>query len=221
MAALPKVIYVMGPPGAGKGTQAEMLAQKLHYHRFSTGDAFRTVSRQDTELGRRVKETIDNGFLAPPEMAAEIVIAAISEHLEQGKGLIFDGTPRTVEEAQLVDEFFLQNNYGRPLAIVLNLDKEEMIRRNSKRRFCLDIQGDYPILNPEDEKKCLELGGRIGIRPDDEPEKFATRWQQFMDRTFPVIQEYRKQGITFEVDGMGSIEEVHAVIMAHVKTFSV
>ena len=147
---LPRVIYLMGPPGGGKGTQAHRLAEKIGYSRFSTGDAFREVSRQDSELGRRVKETIDNGFLAPPEMAAEIVIAAVRTRIEAGEGLIFDGTPRTVEESKVVDDFFAEQGYGKPLIMYLAVDKNEMIRRNSIRKFCLGIAGDFPVVTDED-----------------------------------------------------------------------
>ena len=214
---VPKVIYIMGPPGAGKGTQAELLAQKLGYHRFSTGDAFRSVSRQDTDLGRRVKETIDNGFLASPEMAAEIVIAAVTEHMEAGMGLIFDGTPRTIEESALVDKYFMESGYGRPLAIYLKVDKDIMIERNSKRRFCLGVNGDFPVVTQEDHDKCSALGGEVGVRPDDDPEKFATRWNEFMTRTYPVVEKYKVEGILKEVDGLPSVEEVHGMVMGVVR----
>ncbi len=213
MSSLPKVIYVMGPPGAGKGTQAELLAQEIGYHRFSTGDAFRTLSREDSPLGREVKNLIDNGIFAPPPLAAKIVIAAITERLKKGEGLIFDGTPRTLEEAAIVDQFFLDNGYGKPLAIVLTIDKEEMIRRNSKRRFCLGIAGDFPILTAADKQRCHQLGGHIGIRPDDEPAKFAARWQQFTNRAYPVIEKYRREGVAHEIDGAKSIEAVHEDVM--------
>lgn len=216
---LPKVIYVMGPPGAGKGTQAEKLAQELGYHRFSTGDAFRAISRQDSELGRRVKETIDNGYLAPPEMAADVVIAAVEEQAKAGRGLVFDGTPRTVREAELVDEFFAAQGYGRPLAIRLVVDKEDMIARNSNRKFCLDIDGDFPVVTAEDEQRCADLGGRIGTRPDDDPEKFATRWEEFMNQTYPVIEKYKAEGILHEVDGKASIDVVHKRTMALISQF--
>lgn len=217
---LPKVIYVMGPPGGGKGTQAELLAQKIGYVRFSTGDAFREVSRQDTDLGRRVKETIDNGYLAPPEMAAEIVIAAVKKHIAQDQGLIFDGTPRTVEEGIIVDDFFVQEEYGSPLVIYLKVDQEEMIRRNSQRKFCLGIKGDFPVITEEDAQRCAQLGGQVGTRPDDEPGKFATRWNEFMTRTYPVIEKYQKQGIVHEIDGMKSIDEVHADVMKIIDSFA-
>lgn len=213
MAELPKVIYVMGPPGAGKGTQAEMLAQELGYHRFSTGDAFRAITRQDTPLGRKVKDLIDNGVFCPPELAAEVVIGAIKEHVRGGRGLVFDGTPRTMKESEIVDEFFHERGYGRPLAIRLVVDKETMIERNSKRKFCLDVQGDFPINTEEDIRKCKSLGGRVSMRPDDEPEKFATRWHEFETKALPVIEKYTQEGILHEVDGKKSISEVHQEVM--------
>lgn len=217
--ALPKVIYIMGPPGAGKGTQAELLAQKIGYHQFSTGDAFRSISRQDTELGRKVKKAIDNGYLMPPEMAAEVVIEAVQKHVVKGSGLVFDGTPRTEREAQLVDNFFTEQQYGRPLAIFLSVGRQEMMERNSKRRFCLDIQNDFPVVTLQDEQKCEELGGRIGVRPDDEPEKFETRWQEYQTQTYPVVKKYQAEGILKEVDGKASVEEVHRQVMEVINSF--
>jgi len=219
MENLPKVIYLMGPPGGGKGTQAELLAKKIGYKRFSTGDAFREVSRQDTELGKRVKEIIDNGFLAPPEMAAEIVTAAVAKHIEAGEGVIFDGTPRTLEEAKMVDEFFIKEGYGQPLVIYLAVDKEEMMKRNSIRKFCLGVSGDFPVVNVDDKRKCDELGGRVGTRPDDEPEKFATRWDEFMNRTYPAVENYKSQDMVHEVDGMPSVEDVQASVIAVIQKF--
>lgn len=203
----------MGPPGAGKGTQAEMLARKISYHRFSTGDAFRSVARRNTELGQKIKALIDNGYLAPPALAAEIVIAAIKEFVAGGQGLVFDGTPRTREEAAVVDAFFAEHGYGKPLVLWLTVDKEEMMRRNAKRKFCLGIAGDFPIVTEADQQRCRERGGHIGVRPDDEPEKFAARWQQFQDRTLPVIEQYKREGILHELDGFKSIEAVHDDIM--------
>ena len=216
---LPKVIYLMGPPGGGKGTQANLLADKTGYSRFSTGDAFREVSRQDTALGRRVKETIDNGFLAAPEMAAEIVIAAVKKRIEAGEGLIFDGTPRTIEESKIVDDFFAEQGHGKPLVVYLAVDKDEMIRRNSIRKFCLGIAGDFPVVDDKDRERCLKAGGTIGTRPDDDPTKFATRWDEFMNWTYPVVERYREEGIVHEVNGMPSVEEVHQAVMDVIKQF--
>lgn len=216
--SLPKVIYVMGPPGAGKGTQAKLLCQKISYHNFSTGNAFREVAMQDTPLGHRVKETIDNGFLAPPEMAAEIVITAVSKYVPN-TGLVFDGTPRTVKESEIVDDYFVTHGAGRPLVIHLALNKEEMIRRNSERKFCLGVSGGFPVMTEQDSQRCQSIGGTIGIRPDDEPEKFNTRWEEFMNQTYPVIARYTQQGMVTQLDGMQSIAAVHRDIMAIIDTY--
>lgn len=203
----------MGPPGAGKGTQAELLAQELDYYRFSTGDAFRAITRENTPLGRKVKDLIDNGLFCPPELAAEVVIGAVKKYVKNGKGLVFDGTPRTIKESEIVDQFFTEHDYGRPLAIRLVVNKKDMIERNSKRKFCLDIEGDFPVLTSEDSQRCEALGGRVGIRPDDEPEKFEVRWNEFMTKAMPVIDKYMKEGILHEVDGKKSIPDVHAQVM--------
>lgn len=211
----------MGPPGAGKGTQAALLAAKIAYHRFSTGDAFRAVAAKDTELGRRVKKTIDNGFLAPPEMAAEIVIDAVRERAQRREGLVFDGTPRTIVEANLVDAFFAQQGYTRPLVILLAVDKEEMMERNAKRKFCLGIQGGFPVITDEDAQRCESLGGMVGVRPDDDPKKFETRWNQFLKLTWPVVEKYKQEGIVQEVNGEQSIEDVHHDVMEVIQKFNV
>lgn len=209
----------MGMPGAGKGTQAELLSEAIGYKQFSTGNAFRTISHQDTELGRRVRDTIDNGFLAPPEMAAEVVITAIKDFVSHDSGLVFDGTPRTVRESEMVDEFFLEHGYGRPLAIYLEVNKEVMMERNSKRMYCMDIEDGFPVIDSEDEAICLSRGGRIGRRPDDEPDKFLTRYNQFMEHTYPVVQRYEQEHILHAVDGIPDIQTVHQEIMDIIRQY--
>lgn len=210
----------MGPPGAGKGTQAELLAQKIGYHRFSTGGALREMARQDTELGRKVKRTIENGFFAPPELAAEIVINAVEQYVLKQRGLVFDGTPRTEREAELVDAYFENKQYGRPLAILLDASKEDMIERNRKRRFCLNIKNDFPVVTEQDEKRCKTLGGVVGARPDDELEKQNTRWSEFTTLAMPVIEKYKKEGILQIVDGRPSVEAVHQSVTELIHKYS-
>lgn len=220
---LPKVIYMMGMPGAGKGTQAEMLAHDIGYHRFSTGNAFRQLAREDTPLGRQVKKIMEEGFLTPPPLAAQIVLEAIHESMERGEGIVFDGTPRTVEEAHILNKEFLKSGYGHPLIIYLEVDKETMIERNSKRRLCLDIDREFPVTTQEDEDRCREAGGRVGTRPDDEKEKFNTRYNQFMELTYPAIVDHRKahDGLFFMIDGMPEPHRVHASIMDVLRQFEI
>lgn len=216
---LPKVIYIMGMPGSGKGTQASLLAKEIGYYQFSTGDAFRSIAHEDSPLGRQVKETIDNGYLAPPEMAAEVVTHTIKGHTENSQGIIFDGTPRTMKEAQMVDDFFTERGYGRPLIIYLEVDKDAMPERNQKRKYCLGVPHGFPITDEEMEKKCAQIGGVAGMRPDDDPEKYKIRYSQFMELTYPVVQKYTQEGIVHTINGMETPEEVHQKISDIIATY--
>lgn len=218
MKALPKVIYIMGPPGAGKGTQASFLAKEIGYHQFSTGAAFRAVARQETELGRQVRQVMERGELCPPPLAAQVVIEAVREQVQAGKGIVFDGTPRTLEEAAIVDAWLAEQGYGRPLVILLDIDRRQMEERNLKRRYCLDITPDFPVLSVEDMERCEKIGGRVGRRPDDEPDKFSARWQQYTDLTKPVVDRYEQEDILARVDGRSAIEDVHAAVMQVVRS---
>jgi adenylate kinase len=211
--ALPKVIYIMGPPGAGKGTQAMLLTREIGYEHFSTGDAIRKIAKMDTALGKQIKEINEQGILCPPEIVAEIVIEAVKDTLSRGEGVVFDGTPRTEIEAGIVDTYFTQAGYGRPLALLLDTDKATMVERNSKRRFCLGVEKGFPIIFKSDEAQCTAAGGTIGTRVDDDPAKFDTRWNEFMERTMPVIEGYKQEGILHVVNGKGSIDVVHKEIV--------
>ena len=216
---LPKVIYIMGMPGSGKGTQASMLAKEIGYRQFSTGDAMRSIAQEDTILGRQVKETIDNGYLAEPSMVAQVVMETIQEHISHSEGIIFDGTPRTLQEAEILDGFFLTKKYGRPFVFYLEADKNAMADRNSKRKYCLQVSKGFPIADKESIARCEALGGVIGTRPDDDPAKFAIRYSQFMELTYPVIQKYMLEGIVHTVNGMDAPEAVHRNILDIVQTY--
>jgi adenylate kinase len=211
----------MGMPGAGKGTQAEMLSHDIRYHQFSTGSAFRQIALEDSDLGRKVKHFVDNGFLTPPEIAAQVVLKAVHDLLAEGEGIVFDGTPRTVEEAKTVKDRLLEEGYGVPLVIYLEVDKETMIERNSKRRLCLNVEKEFPVTTHKDEEKCTELGGKVGTRPDDEKEKFTTRYNQFMELTYPVIESHKSEhpDLFYRVNGLLEPHQVHALVMDIIKQF--
>lgn len=216
---LPKVIYVMGLPGSGKGTQAAMLAKAIGYYQFSTGDELRTIARENTPLGIQIKSSIDNGYFAPPPLVAEIVKKTIAERLSRSQGIVFDGTPRTIEETEILDEFFLQQQYGRPLIIYLEAEKEAMIERNSKRKYCVGIDHGFPLTNEASYKRCEELGGSVGMRADDDPKKFHIRYEQFIERTYPVIEKYKKENIVHTINGMDAPLAVHQNVMDIIKAY--
>ncbi len=211
----------MGMPGAGKGTQAEMLAHDIRYQQFSTGSAFRQIALEDTPLGKQVKHFVDNGFLTPPEIAAQVVLNAIHQIVAEGDGIVFDGTPRTLEEAEAVNARLIQEGYGVPLVIYLEVDKETMIERNSKRRLCLHVEKEFPVTTHKDEERCAQLGGKVGTRPDDEKEKFTTRYNQFMELTYPVIELHKEKhpDLFYRVNGLLEPHQVHALVMDIVKQF--
>lgn len=211
----------MGMPGAGKGTQAELIAEAIGYKQFSTGNVFRTISRQDTPLGNKVRDIIDNGYLMPPDTVAEVVITAVEEYVTEHAGIVFDGTPRTVRESELVDEFFLEHGYGRPFVIYLDIDQQTMIERNTKRLFCVGASEDFPIMSIEDERKCQSMGGEAGRRHDDDPEKFMVRYNQFMKHTYPIIEKYKKENILHIINGIADPGTVFQDIMNVISLYDV
>ncbi len=216
---LPKVIYVMGLPGSGKGTQASMLAKAIGYYQFSTGDELRTIAREHTPLGMQIKSSIDNGYLAPPPLVAELVIKTFQERLVGFRGIVFDGTPRTIQETEILDDFFSRENYGRPLVIYLEAEKEAMIERNSKRKYCVGIDHGFPLTNEASYKRCEALGGSVGMRADDDPKKFHIRYEQFIERTYPVIEKYKKENIVHTINGMEEPSSVHQNVMDIIKAY--
>ena len=216
---LPKVIYVMGLPGSGKGTQAAMLAKAIGYYQFSTGDELRTIARENTPLGIQIKSSIDKGYFAPRPRVAEIVKKTIGECLSRSQGIVFDGTPRTIQETEILDEFFLQKNYGRPIIIYLEVEKEAMIERNSKRKYCVGIDHGFPLTNEASYKRCEALGGSVGMRADDDPKTFHIRYEQFIERTYPVIEKYKKENIVHTINGMDEPLAVHRKIMDIIKAY--
>ena len=213
----------MGMPGSGKGTQAQMLARDIEYKQFSTGNAFRQIALEDSDFGREVKRVMESGLLTSPAMATEVVIGATKELVENGEGIVFDGTPRTLEEAKSINEKFIEQGYGVPLVIYLEVDKNTMIERNSKRRLCLNIDTEFPVTSEKDEERCASLGGKVGTRPDDEKEKFTTRYNQFMELTYPAIalQKELHPELYFTVDGMDVPHRVHASVMDVIGKFEI
>ncbi|REJ36423.1 MAG: adenylate kinase, partial [Bacillota bacterium] len=192
-------LVMLGLPGAGKGTQGELLAQRLGIPRISTGDMFRAALKSDTELGRRVKAYVERGELVPDHLT----VALVEERLAQPdarSGFVLDGFPRTVPQAQALDEKLLAA--GRPLhaAIYINVPQEVAIRRIASRRVCSQCGATYSQDQVAEAGVCPACGGPLVQRPDDSEETARHRLQVYLAQTHPVVEYYRRAGILVEVE---------------------
>jgi len=215
-------LVLLGPPGSGKGTQAERLKEQLGLPHVASGDLFRENVGNETELGLLAKVYMDRGQLVPDD----VTIAMVRERLRQldcDDGVILDGFPRTLAQAQALDKMLAGT--GRALAGVLyiNLPDEETVRRLSGRWICGQCQTPYHVVfsPPAEEGMCDECGGELYQRDDDKPETVRARLRVYHEQTAPLIDYYRRaspsagsgRSLLVEVDGAGDIETVSAALL--------
>lgn len=211
-------LLIMGPPGAGKGTQAEVLVKELNITHISTGDMFRNAIKEGTEMGLKAKEYMDKGALVPDE----VVIGMVKERLSQPDckaGFLLDGFPRTVEQAKALDATLdeLAIKLDSVINIVVPLDK--LMARLTGRRVCKGCGASYHVMfnPPKVEGKCNTCGGELYQRSDDNEESVGTRLKAYEDKTQPLIDYYAAKGILLNVNGDQEIKNVLADILAAVK----
>lgn len=202
-----KLIF-LGPPGAGKGTQATGVSSKLNVPHISTGDMFRSAIKNETKTGLEAKKYMDNGQLVPDS----VVIDMVRERLSMGdceNGYLLDGFPRTVEQAEALDTI------SAPDAVVnIDVADEKLLSRLTGRRVCGKCQGTFHISKLADEKVCPVCGGELIHRDDDKPETIKKRLQVYHDQTAPLIGYYTGNGKLKTVDGDNRPEEVLKAILA-------
>jgi len=201
-------IVLLGPPGSGKGTQAERMEDELGFVRLSTGDLLREAVRNETELGKRAKEYMDQGLLVPNEL----VIGLMKEKIDSLEGgYILDGFPRTLEQAEV-----LESITGIDAAINLDVDDEELVDRLTKRRSCPDCNAVFHLIYkpPAEEGVCDRCGGELYQRSDDSEETVRNRLKVYRESTFPLIEFYEKRGVLRNIDGKGDIGEIFEAIKA-------
>ena len=202
-------IIFLGPPGAGKGTQAKILVEKYGIPQISTGDMLREHVAKGTELGMKAKEYMEKGQLVPDEIILSMVKERLS-HDDAQKGFILDGFPRTVAQAEALDK--LLEEMGKKIEYVLALivPDEELVTRLTGRRTCKNCGMMYHIKfkPPKVEGKCDACGGELYQRADDNEETVRNRLKVYHEQTAPLIEYYKKKGVLFEVDGYKSIEEI-------------
>ncbi|MCD7820063.1 MAG: adenylate kinase [Lachnospiraceae bacterium] len=208
-------IVMLGAPGAGKGTQAKMIAAKYQLPHISSGDIFRTNIKNGTELGKKAKEYMDQGLLVPDELTVDLVIDRLSWE-DCKNGYILDGFPRTIPQAQTLDAA-LEKNTGHGLDYAINVDvpDENIVKRMSGRRACTGCGATYHIVyNPSKKgEQCEVCGETLILRDDDKPETVQKRLSVYHDQTQPLIDYYSEQNILKTVDGTKDMNDVFAEIV--------
>ncbi len=211
-------IVMLGAPGAGKGTQAKMIAAKYQVPHISSGDIFRSNIKNGTELGKKAKEYMDQGLLVPDELTVDLVIDRVSWD-DCKNGYILDGFPRTIPQAKALDAALAKNgsgeNCGLDFAINVDVPDENIVRRMSGRRACLKCGATYhTVYNPSKKGDACEVCGEaLVLRDDDKPETVQKRLAVYHEQTQPLIEYYDGQSILKTVDGTQDMNDVFAAIV--------
>lgn len=202
-------MVLMGPPGAGKGTQAAKIVAELHVPHIATGDMFRAAVQQGTPLGRQAKAYMDAGQLVPDSVTIGIVRERLGK-ADARLGFILDGFPRTVAQAQALAEILRE--LGVKLDVVINIDvpDEELVARLAGRRVCRGCGATYHLRYnpPRQDGRCDQCGGEIYQRDDDREDTIRKRLAVYASQTQPLIAYYRQQGVYVEIDGRQEIGKV-------------
>jgi adenylate kinase len=210
-----KNLILLGPPGAGKGTQAERIAASYKVPHISTGDIFRAAIKEGTPLGNKAKSFLDAGELVPDE----VVIGIVTERIDGSdcqKGFLLDGFPRTIPQADALNEYLASENRKLDRVINIAVDPESLVRRLSGRRVCRDCGAPYHVETKREKVSglCDICGGELYQRDDDQEETIRKRLAVYQNQTEPLISYYQKKGLLLTVDGGLSIDQVWEEIKA-------
>ena len=195
-------LVLVGPPGAGKGTQAQFLAAHYSIPHIATGDIFRSNLKAGTPLGLQAKSFMDRGELVPDSVTNEMVKERLLQD-DLGNGFLLDGFPRNVMQAEVLRANLSEKSTPLTAVLELSIDNDEIITRLSSRRTCKDC--GLPTVNNE---KCPNCGGNIYQREDDKEEVISRRLEVYLEQTAPIISFYRNEGLLITVSASGSIEEI-------------
>ncbi len=207
-------IIMLGAPGAGKGTQAKMIADKYHIPHISTGDIFRANLKAGTELGMKAKEYMDQGLLVPDALTCDLVMDRIGQD-DCKDGFVLDGFPRTIPQAEALDAALSNINQKMDYAIDVDVPDENIVNRMSGRRACLNCGATYHIVSipTKVEGVCDRCGNPVVLRDDDQPETVQKRLAVYHEQTQPLIDYYKGQGILNTVSGTQPMEDVFQAIV--------
>ena len=206
-------IIMLGAPGAGKGTQAKLIAEKYNIPHISTGDIFRANIKEGTELGKEAKQYMDKGQLVPDELTVRILLDRVAAD-DCKNGYVLDGFPRTIPQAEVLDTEVAKLGDKIDFAIDVDVPDENIIKRMSGRRSCPGCGRTYHIVHipPKKEGICDDCGKELVLRDDDKPETVKSRLDVYHKQTQPLIDYYSKQNILRTVDGTKDMDDVFTAI---------
>ena len=207
-------LIMLGAPGAGKGTQAKLIADKYQIPHISTGDIFRANIKEGTELGMKAKSFMDAGGLVPDELVIDLVVDRLTWE-DAKNGYVLDGFPRTIPQAEALTKALAAKGEKIDAAIDINVPDENIINRMGGRRACVSCGATYHIVNipPKVEGKCDKCGADLILRDDDKPETVKNRLAVYHEQTQPLIDYYNAEGVLREVDGTVDMNDVFETIV--------
>ena len=207
-------IIMLGAPGAGKGTQAKMIADKFSIPHISTGDIFRANIKEGTELGRKAKEYMDQGLLVPDELVVNLVVDRLTWE-DAKNGYVLDGFPRTIPQAEALTNALAEKGEKVDFAINIDVPDQNIIERMGGRRACVSCGATYHIVNipPKKEGICDVCGAELILRDDDKPETVKKRLDVYHEQTQPLIDYYKAEGVLKDVDGTVDMKDVFESIV--------
>lgn len=211
-------LILLGPPGAGKGTQSAFLTERFDIPQISTGDMLRAAVKQETPMGVKAKSFMDSGALVPDE----VVIGIVQERIQQtdcAKGFILDGFPRTIAQADALTETLADIDKQIDCVVSLQVDTEALVERLTGRRTCKQCGKGFHVTfdPPSEDGRCTACGGELVHRADDNEETIRNRMSTYHEQTAPLEDYYRKAGVLLVVDGMGSITSVQEQITSRLR----
>ncbi|MDO5716640.1 MAG: adenylate kinase [Tissierellia bacterium] len=207
-------LILLGPPGAGKGTQATFIKEEFRIPHISTGDIFRQNLRDNTELGQKARVYMNKGKLVPDDLTIELVRDRLSRE-DCKYGYLLDGFPRNLVQAEALSQFLEERGESLDAVIDIEVDKNSLVERITGRRMCKDCKASFHIHNypPREEGKCDHCGGELYQREDDREETVLKRIGVYEEETSPLIAYYDRQGKIQKINGNASMEDVKAEVL--------
>lgn len=208
-------LVLLGPPGAGKGTQAKLLTERLEVCHISSGDLFRHHLQQGTPLGLRASEYMNRGLLVPDEVTIDIVLDRVLS-LDAEAGFILDGFPRNTNQAKTLETALKHRSRVLDKVVHIDVSEEELVRRLGGRYTCRRCHAPHGVAFGGEtvDGNCRHCGGELYQRPDDVPEAVRRRIQVYLTETLPVLGFYRRRGLSVDISGEGSLEFVNGNILS-------